>query len=48
MIVNDGKPSFEEYYAKREDLLRHDALERYEMLKPKINDMWTELKAGWQ
>lgn len=48
MNVNDGKPSFEEYYGKREDLLRDDALKRYEMLKPKINDMWTELKASWQ
>ncbi|OBS27237.1 hypothetical protein FPOA_01179 [Fusarium poae] len=48
MTVNDGKPSFEEYYAKRGDLLRDDALKRYEMLKPKISDMWAELKAGWQ
>ncbi|KAF5674040.1 glutathione-dependent formaldehyde-activating [Fusarium heterosporum] len=48
MVVNDGKPSFDEYYPKREDLLREDARKRYEALQPKIDEMRAELRAGWE
>ncbi|KAM0437636.1 hypothetical protein ACHAPT_002000 [Fusarium lateritium] len=44
MAVNDGKPSFEEYYPKREPLLREDALKRFEAVGPKSQEMWAELK----
>ncbi|KAJ4272164.1 hypothetical protein NW762_000875 [Fusarium torreyae] len=48
VTVNDGKPSFEEYYPKREDLLREDGLKRYQALKQKITEMRAELRAGWK
>ncbi|KAF4453236.1 glutathione-dependent formaldehyde-activating [Fusarium austroafricanum] len=48
VAVNDGKPSFDGYYPKREVLLREDALKRYEALQPEIGEMHAELKAGWE
>jgi hypothetical protein len=48
VTVNDDKPSFDEYYPKREDLLREDARKRYEALQPKITEMRAELRAGWE
>ncbi|EWG37779.1 hypothetical protein FVEG_01270 [Fusarium verticillioides 7600] len=48
VTVNDGKPSFEGYYTRREDYLRDDALKRYEALKPQVAEMKAELMAGWE
>ncbi|KAM5356114.1 hypothetical protein ACJ41O_002760 [Fusarium nematophilum] len=47
LAVNDGKPSFEEYYPKREELLREDALERFKALGAKIGGYRVELKAAF-
>jgi hypothetical protein len=48
VTVNDGKPSFEGYYTRREDYLRDDALKRYEALKPQVTEMKAELMVGWE
>ncbi|KAM0330395.1 hypothetical protein ACHAPQ_006370 [Fusarium lateritium] len=48
VTVNDDKPWFDEYYSKREDLLRGDARKRYEALQPKIAEMRAELRVGWE
>ncbi|KAJ4325464.1 hypothetical protein N0V84_003516 [Fusarium piperis] len=44
MAVNDGKPSFEGYYPDRRQLLREDALKRFEAVGPKAQEMWAELR----
>ncbi|KAF5988416.1 glutathione-dependent formaldehyde-activating [Fusarium coicis] len=48
VTVNDGKPSFEGYYTRREDYLRDDALNRYEALKPQVAEMKAELMTSWE
>lgn len=45
LAVNDGKPQFEEYYPSREALLRDDARERLQALKPTITKWQGELRA---
>ena len=45
LSFNDGKPEFEDYYPSREALLRPDALERFQKLKPAIDEWWKEMKA---
>ncbi|KAF4980740.1 hypothetical protein FZEAL_3325 [Fusarium zealandicum] len=44
--VDDGKPSFEKYYPKREELLREDALDRHKALGPKIGEYWASMKGS--
>ncbi|KAF5026499.1 hypothetical protein F66182_1421 [Fusarium sp. NRRL 66182] len=48
VTIDDGKPAFDEYYPRREDLLREDALKRFEAVKPKMKEMQAELMAAWQ
>ncbi|CVL10324.1 hypothetical protein FPRO06_01207 [Fusarium proliferatum] len=48
VTVDDGKPSFDGYYTRREDYLRGDALKRYEALKPQVAEVKAELMAGWE
>ncbi|KPM45445.1 hypothetical protein AK830_g1107 [Neonectria ditissima] len=46
LTINDGKPQFEEYYPSRKALLREDALERVQALKPAIDKWKGDLRAA--
>ena len=41
--VEDGKPSFEEYYPDRMELLRPDAKERFAAMKGKVEEWQAEV-----
>jgi len=47
LAANDGKPSFEEYYPDREELLSEAARMRYAAFKPKMQRFARLMKAGW-
>ncbi|KAH7197487.1 Mss4-like protein [Fusarium flagelliforme] len=47
LAANDGKPSFEEYYPDREELMSEAARMRYEAIKPKMKRFGSLMVAGW-